>query len=66
MAFPKTLYVKIEKADGDSYFVADRSTISIAEMGEKIVMARYELAQTFNAECVVKTGPIQKKHRGRR
>ena len=52
--FPKMLYVKTEEDAGTKYFVADDSMEAIAEVGEKIHVALYQLVEVSNVELVVK------------
>lgn len=52
--FPKRLFVKIEKADGESYFVADTSANGMVEAGEHIPVAVYELVGTGSLSAEVK------------
>lgn len=50
--FPKTLYVKIEEDGDTSYFVADADASPLAEQGEKIRIATYELVDTHSVILV--------------
>lgn len=52
MQFPKTLFVKVEEDGGTEWFVADDDAVSLAEAGEKIKVARYELVETSSLELV--------------
>lgn len=44
-AFPKKLFVKVEGALGEEYFVADGDVYGLAEMGQKIRIATYQLVE---------------------
>lgn len=50
--FPKTLFVKVEEDGGMEWFVADDEAVSLAEVGEKVRVARYELVDTSSLELV--------------
>ena len=52
--FPKTHYVKIEEDSDTSYFVADADPILLAEQGDKIRLAQYQLVEVSNIELVAK------------
>ncbi len=54
--FPNTLYVKIEKDSSTEYFVADANADCMVEMGDAVVLARYELADTRIAKGVADFG----------
>lgn len=54
--FPKKLYVKIEVDSAkNGYFVADDAKYGLAEAGERIKIATYELVTVEQAEMVLKT-----------
>lgn len=54
--FPKTLFVKIEKDSSTEYFTADEDAACLVEMGQAIVLAKYELADTRVAKGVAEFG----------
>lgn len=61
--FPLVLFVKIEK-DGDTeYFSADAEAASLVEMGDAVVLAKYELADTRVAKGVAEFGGARRPHR---
>ena len=59
--FPKTLYVKIEEADKESYFVAYDAPRDLAEMGEKIKFAVYTLTEIKEVEGVPAIRSVSKR-----
>lgn len=59
--FPQTLYVKIEKDGSTEYFTADADAASLVEMGEAIVLAKYELADTRVAKGVAEFAGARKR-----
>lgn len=58
---PKTLYVKIDKDGSTAYFVADADAYSLVEMGQKIKIGVYKLAETNLAEGVAKLTKLTKR-----
>ncbi len=56
---PKTIYVKIEKAPGESYLVATANKYSLADQGEKTKIGTYQLVETETAELVLKTQRVR-------
>lgn len=58
--FPKTLYVKIEKDGSTEYFVSDADAASLVEMGQAVVLAKYELADTRVAKGVADFGKARR------
>ena len=60
MNFPKQIFVKIEKTDGEEYLVADANAFGLVEMGERIKVATYQLVEVQHAEGVAKLTPGKK------
>lgn len=52
--FPKTLFAKIMNEGDASYFISDENGESLVEMGEKIKVGRYQLAEVLEAEGVAR------------
>jgi hypothetical protein len=51
--FPKTLFVKVEGKADEEYFVADDNSYVLAEMGETIKIATYQLVEISDAKVLV-------------
>lgn len=59
--FPKTIYVKWEKPSRDeAYLAAGEEMYGMIEVGEKTVIATYQLVETTEAEMVVSSKPPKK------
>jgi hypothetical protein len=59
--FPKTIFVKWEEPRNDeAYMVAGEELYGMVEIGDKTVVATYQLVETTVAEMVVKTAPPKK------
>lgn len=54
-AFPKKLFVKVEGEKGEEYFVADDEMYGLAEMGQEIKIATYQLVGVEIAQVLVET-----------
>lgn len=63
MKFPKTLFAKIEMADGQSYIAADGDVAVLAEMGEKLRIGVYVLKDEVEVETVLKSTPVRRRSR---
>lgn len=60
MKFPKTLFAKIEKADGESYVVADGNAATLVEMGDKLRVGVYVLKEEVEIETMLKSTPVKR------
>ena len=60
-AFPKKLFVKVDGDKGEEYFVADENSYRLAEMGETIKIATYELVQVEDARVMVELTKPQRR-----
>lgn len=59
--FPKTIFVKWEEPRNDeAYMVAGEELYGMVGIGDKTVIATYQLVETTVAEMVVKTAPPKK------
>lgn len=52
---PKTIYVKIENSDRESYLVASPEKYGLADQGDKVKIGTYQLVEVETAELVLKT-----------
>lgn len=59
--FPKTLYVKMEQADGETFPVATESVDGMAEVGETVPFAVYQLMETGEATGTVNVRPTKRR-----
>ncbi len=53
---PKKLFVKVDGAKGEEYFVADSDIIGMVDVGQKEKIGVYQLVGITFAEGVVKVG----------
>jgi coenzyme F420-reducing hydrogenase beta subunit len=51
--FPKTLFVKEDRTEGEAFFIADKDILGHAQMGEKITLGVYRLVETQVVEGVI-------------
>ena len=58
--FPKVIYVKQEQDGDDEYLVAGADVGILAEMSEKVTVARYQLMDRGVVESRVDYTPIAK------
>ena len=62
--FPKTLYIKVEGRVGEEYFEPHQAIDTMADAGETVKVAIYELKQVVEATgsvTVVKIKPVRKR-----
>ena len=55
--FAKTIYVKTETTDGQTYLVADENPASLVSTGEKVRLAVYQLVEVKEATGTVHFKP---------
>jgi hypothetical protein len=61
--FPKKLFVKVEQATPEDYFVAEEGIEGMCMVGERVKVAIYELVQVDTLEGLVKVIPPAKRKR---
>ena len=63
MPMPKEIFAKREKIDGgsESFFLAEEDFRKLASNGEKVIVGRYELVETFELRLEPKLHPVVNK-----
>jgi hypothetical protein len=62
MPMPKELFVRREELDNnETFFNADEDYQKLASNGEKVIVGRYELIETFELRLEPKLHPVANK-----